>query len=243
MIGRLLAVVGAVLALPVVLIVLVAAASGSPAAATGLAGSATLNNQVIPNPTWVPWVQQAGSLCSTFSTPVIAAQIDIESSWNPVDVSSAGAEGLAQFMPGTWPSWGRNDAGDGNVSPFNPPDAIMAMGRYDCALAAAVAAIAQHSGQTVLTLALDAYNAGLGAVRSANGIPKNPQTEMYAPSVETLAAAYAMQMGPAGPTAFGAAEITAAQSQLGVPYVWGGGGPSGPTDRRNSQELWIGPTR
>jgi len=172
MIGRLIAVIGVGVMLPVVLIVLLVAASPDHAAAvTALSWGAALNGAAIPNPAWVPWVDQAGGLCPTFPAPVIAAQIDTESKWNPNAVSPAGAEGLAQFLPSTWPSWGQDDAGDGNVSPFNPPDAIMAMGRFDCALAQAVIPIAASSRQSVLTLALDAYNAGLGAVQAADGIP------------------------------------------------------------------------
>ncbi len=46
-----------------------------------------------------------------------------------------GAEGLSQFMPGTWKTWGRDDDGNGSASPYDPGDAIMAQGRYDCDLA------------------------------------------------------------------------------------------------------------
>jgi len=70
------------------------------------------------------WVIQAGSQCGQIVAPLIAAQLDVESSWNPNAVSPSGAQGLAQFMPGTWPSWGRDD--DGRTSPFDPGDAIMA---------------------------------------------------------------------------------------------------------------------
>ncbi len=72
------------------------------------------------------WVIQAGSQCGQIVAPLIAAQLDVESSWNPNAVSPSGAQGLAQFMPGTWPSWGRDDDGNGRISPFDPGDAIMA---------------------------------------------------------------------------------------------------------------------
>ena len=54
---------------------------------------------------------------------VALAQVQAESAWNPNAVSPAGAQGLFQFMPGTWSTWG-------NGSPFNPEDAAPAWGRY-----------------------------------------------------------------------------------------------------------------
>jgi len=54
---------------------------------------------------------------------IALAQVQSESAWNPNAVSPAGAQGLFQFMPGTWATWG-------NGSPFNPDDAVIAWGRY-----------------------------------------------------------------------------------------------------------------
>ena len=76
-------------------------ASSSAAGLTaGLVGGAPLNASAIPDQAWVPWIEKAGSLCSTFPAPVIAAQIDDESGWNPTAVSPKGAEGLSQFEAG-----------------------------------------------------------------------------------------------------------------------------------------------
>lgn len=196
----------------------------------GLVGGAGMNAGSIPDAAWLVWVQKAGAMCTAFSAPLIAAQIQAESGWNPTAVSATGAEGLSQFEPGTWPAYGRNDAGTGNVSPFNPPDAIMAQGRYDCALASAVAPIAQATGISVLTLALDGYNAGIGAVIQANGIPQNAQTQAYAPKIEALAANYAAtQLVSVSATQFAQGEVAAATSEIAKPYVWGGGTPLGPS--------------
>jgi soluble lytic murein transglycosylase-like protein len=58
---------------------------------------------------------------------LLAAQLRAESGWDPSAVSRAGAQGLAQFMPGTWAgSW--NPWRDG--SPFDPAAAIPAQARY-----------------------------------------------------------------------------------------------------------------
>jgi cell wall-associated NlpC family hydrolase len=222
----------AVLLLPVILVVLVIGGSSSASGQTpALTPGAALNAAAVPNQAWVPWVEQAGAMCSVITAPIIGAQIQTESGWDPTAVSpgtppNGGAEGLSQFEPGTWPSWGRDDAGDGDVSPFNPIDAIMAQGRYDCALSVEMTTLAQQTGIPLLTLTLDAYNAGPGAVLAAHGIPQNPQTEAYAPAIEALATKYTAS---GGSSTFGAAVVAAGESQIGEPYVWGGGSPTGPT--------------
>ena len=242
-----LVVAGVGIPIALVLFVVLIAGGGSSAQGTdtltgALAAGAGLKAGAVPNPAWVPWVERAGTLCPTFPAPVIAAQIDQESGWNPTAVSPTGAEGLAQFEPGTWPAYSANDAGDGNVCPFNPPDAIMAAGRYDCALASALAPLAKSSGQAVLTLALDGYNAGIAAVLSADGIPPIPQTEAYAPAIESLAATYAAvgSLAPPGGGSFASAEVAAALAEVGRPYVWGGGTPTGPSGSAAAPRSMVG---
>jgi cell wall-associated NlpC family hydrolase len=216
---------GTVMALTIGVSVLGGAASSSAADIGTAILSGPLAAGAVPDPALVAWVQKAGSLCPTISPAVIAAQTRTESGWNPNALSAAGAEGIAQFMPGTWPSWGRDDDGTGNVSPFNPADAIMAEGRYDCALAAQFAPLAASSGTSDLSLALAAYNAGAAAVSAAGGVPPIPATQAYVSGIEALAATYVQSTG----TAFGSAVVAAAQQWLGTPYLWGGGGYSGPT--------------
>ena len=138
--------------------------------------AAVLATSAVPIPALIPVLDEAGSLCPGISAPLLAAQIDAESGWNPSAVSPAGAEGIAQFLPATFATYARNDDGTGNVSPFNPVDAVMAMGRYDCALLADVSGL---TGQTPVSLMLAAYNAGIGAVLAFQGIPPYPETEAY----------------------------------------------------------------
>ena len=56
---------------------------------------------------------------------MVAAQLAQESGWNPNATSPAGAQGIAQFMPATWATYG--EGGD----PFDPDDAIPGLRRVD----------------------------------------------------------------------------------------------------------------
>jgi soluble lytic murein transglycosylase-like protein len=92
----------------------------------------------------------------------LAAQVHQESGWRPGVRSHAGAEGMAQFMPGTsqWMSEIYPDLAP--AAPFNPGWALRAMVRYDAWLLARVAgADACHEW----AFALAGYNGGLGWVR------------------------------------------------------------------------------
>ncbi len=199
----------------------------------GGSGSSAETGDPVLNPNKVPaaylqWVQSAGGECTAVSAPQIAAQIQQESSWNPNALSSAGAEGIAQFMPDTWPQWGQADA-PGPVSPYNAGDAIMAMGRYDCAIAKTVAGVPGDPLGNMLA----GYNAGTGAVLQYNGIPPFAQTQQYVSSIEALIPQYELTLagGPApGGSSFAQAEIAAAEKYINTPYVWGGGDINGPTN-------------
>lgn len=222
------ALVGGAAAITAFVVVLGGApASSSAASGTGL----TLNTSAVPDQAYVPWLDGAGSLCQAVSPPLLAAQIDQESGWDPNDVSPAGAEGISQFMPGTWPSYDQPPAVAGPDTPFVPADAIMAQGRYDCALAQAVEPIATATGDNITSLLLAAYNAGLGAVQQAGGVPSIPETQAYVAAILADIPTYAAQLSTPAPGAstFGQAVIAAAEQYIGTSYSWGGGSYSGPT--------------
>ncbi len=62
---------------------------------------------------------------------VLAAINAIETDYGRnLSVSSAGAMGWMQFMPGTWATYGVDANNDGRKDPYNPVDAIFAAARY-----------------------------------------------------------------------------------------------------------------
>ena len=85
-----------------------------------------------------------------------------ESSFNPDAVSSKGASGLAQLMPGT--------AAELGVDPSDPIQNLRGGARY-------LRQQLDAFGDPVLALA--AYNAGPGAVRKYGGVPPFAETQNY----------------------------------------------------------------
>jgi hypothetical protein len=97
------------------------------------------------------------------SAALLAAQLYAESNFNPFAVSSAGAQGIAQFMPGTGRSYGL-------TNPFDAAAAIDAQAHLMRDLLRRFASV---------PLALAAYNAGSGAVARCGCIPPYPETRGY----------------------------------------------------------------
>ncbi|MDF3292829.1 lytic transglycosylase domain-containing protein [Streptomyces silvisoli] len=147
----------------------------------------------IPNQ-YLATVQSAARTCPELSVPMLAAQLDAESHWNP-QADSGQAQGIAQFYPSTWAEWGKDYTGDGKADVWNPADAIPAQGAYMCHLFNEVKSIPGDPTQ----LALAAYNAGPGAVLKAQGIPQIPETQNYVNRIEALipkyTQTYAKQIG------------------------------------------------
>jgi soluble lytic murein transglycosylase-like protein len=137
-------------------------------------------------------LQRAGASCPpTLSPALLAAQLATESGWNPLAVSSAGAQGLAQFLPGTWAAHGIDGDRDGRADPFDPDDAIVSAAAYDCAVARMVAGV---PGDPVASM-LAGYNAGPGAVLAAGGVPASPVVAQYVTTIRILAAGFTQTDG------------------------------------------------
>ena len=95
---------------------------------------------------------------------LLAAQLYAESGFNPFARSPAGAEGIAQFMPGTAASYGLRN-------PYDPVAAIDAQAHLMSDL------LKSFGGKVALALA--GYNAGPGAVQQSGGVPPYPETRAY----------------------------------------------------------------
>jgi soluble lytic murein transglycosylase-like protein len=99
---------------------------------------------------YVDMARQA-ALSAGISPDLFVRQIQQESGFNPSAGSPAGAEGIAQFMPGTAASMG--------INPYDPAQALPGAARLMASLSA------QFGGDYAKALA--AYNAGAGAVNAA----------------------------------------------------------------------------
>jgi soluble lytic murein transglycosylase-like protein len=94
---------------------------------------------------------------------LLAAQLYAESNFNPFATSGAGAQGIAQFMPGTAHAYGL-------TNPFDTTRAIDAQAHLMRDLLRQFASV---------PLALAAYNAGAGRVSACGCIPPIPETQAY----------------------------------------------------------------
>ena len=193
--------------------------------AVGISGSelqaqqASLATGTVPA-AYASLIDAAGTACSQLSAPLLAAQLYQESAFDPHSVSPAGAEGIAQFLPGTWTTWSSTQDGDGKRDIFNPADAIPAAARYDCALAQQVAKI---PGDPINNM-LAAYNAGPGAVLGAGGVPAIAETQNYVKNIRILEKAFAAPSGTVAVSDVAVRAIAFAYDRLGTPYLWGGTG-------------------
>lgn len=215
------------------LLVIAALAGGLPAnQALNAANNAAFTAGSVPAQ-FREWIIKAGGTCPEVTPQLLAAQMEQESGWTPVIESRVGAQGMAQFMPGTWATWATDGDGDGTADVNSPPDAIMAAARYDCALAADMRRYLEQ-GRVVgdlQDLMLAAYNAGPGAVLQYGGIPPYAETQHYVKNIRALMDKYQV-ITPvvAAGTPFGAAVVEYAMRQRGLPYSWGGGTTRGPSE-------------
>jgi hypothetical protein len=234
------------------LVVISAAGAGGTATA---AQQASLGNALRPDapipPQYLKYVLQAGSLCQRLGPADVAAQIDLESSWDPHAVArnppsrGGDAMGIAQFQAATWQTWGDDFDHDGQDSPYDPEDAIVALGRLMCDnIAWAQQMVATRPPRLQgdpLDLAWAAYFAGRGAILSAGGVPASGATHDYPLQVRDRLPQYAADTGGDGLPGGGggipagyvlpsngqqAAAVSFALAQLGKPYQFGAEGPN-----------------
>jgi soluble lytic murein transglycosylase-like protein len=114
---------------------------------------------------------QTQALAQHVPPTLVEAVITQESGGDPSAISSAGAMGLMQLMPGTANAYGVQN-------PFDPYQNVAGGVAYLHDL------LAQYHGDVPLALA--AYNAGSGAVAKYGGIPPYAETRGYVESVTAL---------------------------------------------------------
>ncbi|MGW0612575.1 bifunctional lytic transglycosylase/C40 family peptidase [Streptomyces sp. NPDC002788] len=165
-------------------------------------------------------VQKWGNLCPAISPALLAAQLYQESGFNPRAQSHAAAQGIAQFIPGTWASHGIDGDGDGDRDVWDPKDAIPSAASYDCELASYVKKVGGNQTENMLA----AYNAGAYAVIKYGGVPPYSETRNYVKRITTLSESFAAPVGRVDPSEQAAGAIEYAQKKLGTPYLWGGTG-------------------
>ena len=133
------------------------------------AGSASAVPDFVPAAYREP-LRRAASRWSV-GAALLAAQLQQESGFNPRSVSSAGAQGIAQFMPGTARTYGLSD-------PFDAPAAINAQAQLMHDLLRRFASV---------PLALAAYNAGAGRVAACWCVPPIAETQAYVARIVAIA--------------------------------------------------------
>jgi cell wall-associated NlpC family hydrolase len=131
-------------------------------------GPTQMGNVTVPA-AYAGTIQQAAA-SNGIPASLLAALLYHESRFEPGAVSSAGAEGIAQFMPATAAGMG--------VDPTNPTQSIEGAAQL---LGSYTRQFGSYSD------ALAAYDAGSSAVERYGGIPPYAETQAYVPAVLSLA--------------------------------------------------------
>lgn len=191
---------------------------------------------------FVPWLMKAGAICDGVNASTIAALYAAENGFRhgPTSpVSSSGARGPGQFMPGTWAKYGKDADGDGVADVNGIADSVMASGNLLCDINKQVEqwkSQGRVSGDS-LDLTLAGYNAGAGAVLRSGGMPSGlpdyeNQTKPYVAKIRATERQFAALLNPFSSLdlgTIGARAVNSAMDYLGLPYVWGGGNINGPS--------------
>lgn len=153
-------------------------------------GHGDLDPSTVPDDLVDP-IQQAGGICAAIGPIVIASQIEQASGFNASLTGPEGKQGISQLPPGIFTKYGKDDDGNGRASALDAKDSIMAQGRYMCDLADQAQRLidADEAVGNVLDLALNGYDVGMDAVRTAKGMTDEAQG--YVAAVRAQFAKYA----------------------------------------------------
>jgi peptidoglycan DL-endopeptidase CwlO len=146
-----------------------ASTSGTVAPASATSGGSTAMGNVAVPAAYAGTIEQAAA-SNGIPASLLAGLLYHESRFEPNVVSSAGAEGIAQFMPATAAGMG--------IDPTNPTQSIEGAAQL---LGSYTRQFGSYSD------ALAAYDAGASAVERYGGIPPYAETQAYVPAVLSLA--------------------------------------------------------
>ena len=211
--------VGFGLVLSFLALLLVGTYSAASGLLTGRGGAVVLAKGAVPA-AYRDLIQKWGNHCEALNPALLAAQLYQESGWNPRAQSPANAQGIAQFVPGTWAVHGMDANRDGRADVFDPEDAIPSAARYDCTLAEYVSEVPGDPTENMLA----AYNAGAYAVIKYGGVPPYRETQNYVKTIRETARSFAAPRGSVPFSRKAAGAIYFARQKLGTPYLWGGDG-------------------
>jgi cell wall-associated NlpC family hydrolase len=144
-------------------------ANDTEALTSQTAGGPTQMGNVSVPAAYAGTIQQAAT-SNGIPSSLLAALLYHESRFEPGAVSSAGAEGIAQFMPATAAGMG--------IDPTNPTQSIEGAAQL---LGSYTRQFGSYSD------ALAAYDAGSSAVERYGGVPPYAETQAYVPAVLSLA--------------------------------------------------------
>jgi cell wall-associated NlpC family hydrolase len=131
-------------------------------------GATSMGNVTVPAQ-YVPTIEQAAAQ-NGIPSSLLAALVYHESRFEPNARSSAGAEGIAQFMPATAAGMG--------IDPYDPTEAINGAAQL-------LGSYSRQFGSYADALA--AYDAGASAVERYGGIPPYAETQAAVPAILSLA--------------------------------------------------------
>lgn len=215
------AVLGAGLSFVMLLVVGVYVVAGNLAGGVGGATRA-LAKGAVPA-AYQNLVQKWGNLCPAINPALLAAQLYQESGFNPRAQSAAAAQGIAQFIPGTWATHGVDGDGDGDKDVWDPNDAIPSAASYDCSLASYVKDVPGNLTENMLA----SYNAGAYAVIKYGGVPPYRETQNYVKTITTLEESFAAPVSRVDPPSRPPGPSTTRRRSSGRPIC--GAGPVPPS--------------
>ncbi len=146
-----------------------AAENGPTSLTSATAGGPTQMGEVAVPAAYAGTIEQAAA-SNGIPASLLAALLYHESRFESGVVSSAGAEGIAQFMPATAAGMG--------IDPTNPTQSIEGAAQL-------LGSYSRQFGSYADALA--AYDAGSSAVERYGGIPPYAETQAYVPAVLSLA--------------------------------------------------------